>query len=1417
MAVAAATTVARVVTTLGSGTVGVHGPGTSTAFTLMGWFKASASSNGCWFACEDDASAVGYLYFGVYADGSESVIWYEPGGNIGGVWDQYTEFTDGIDPDLWLHLIFEFDNGQVNIYLSSEDGTYDLDLIATFTATSADLGSQTRVLAQFGADAAMTNCKLFTHILADDAARREERDRYKSTETAWAIYPMDRAPVTGPQSIRDMSGSERPMGVNVFGSGLTDADGPAILDYDAGGLVRVATSAVATGTTSLSITTPTTNVLPLDLQILAFAHQGAGYGTVPAGWTLLNRVTDGTTRLESYWKRNGFVGTVPTSEPSSVSITGLATVARGFITTYRGPDHLGSPVLLSAARSNAAGTLSSLTDGLADIEAGSLFLTLLAAGTTTGLGSPGPAILGSAAPAASADRDFGGLDRFITNTSGMYLYAADMVKHSPGDVPPLFWSSAGGTQPASLTLAIAIRAETQPWARRFYFSRQLPAWSTPTFGFQNEGVAPARWDWSGPAPYGPAYNLTLLVPRRDAAGFYSETLLAQSNNSAVQVSQCAARYVLPLKAQTLPDDWFSTLVNVTRAFYNFRFPNGDLGQNEDNDVRYNTRMYLTDGNRANHKSEVKAFGNDSAEWNNTRTWRAFVETLSPMSPANGDCLFLEKGISIQDQPTSIFDETYPTIRNYSTARMAGGGVSRNGASTQAVYSPLGLLDGPTSGTSVSAVFRTPWIEFSEPLLFADMPVANVNDSMDDRTVLPGTVPQVVTADTRNSQSNNRSAYYEFTPEVSGRYIFSLLGSSYSAIVQLFTTPSPAALTGSGHLTAVEQEEGVGSIYDLEAETTYYIRVRTEEAFNESPSAGGYLRLEIVRRLTPQPDDVFYPVGGVLLVYREGQLINATFQLGALAPLSGIGIDYTKRPLVSLDGPTHADERLAVAAFGQDFITLLDLRTLNAGETEIDDIFSGTGDPISGTPANMSTLEIDVLGKLFVGWFGFFNRAVGQENTAWEAAAAQSLARMAVQETDAAYGDNNAPPGGWPQATQHLVEPEKGGSDYVRLRPDGTLLYSSGGQYVPISAERILAYDPATTTQLVDFLTNLPAGTGPNPGPKGIAIHPTTGDVFICNGSRVSRYTSAGAFVRHYTPSPANYAMTLADVDFTNDGLNIIVLDSSTSSLFKFNIATGVQAWHTWTRAGFGNSTSFVVYRPNRFDEPEEPPHSDCECCVATQLQVTNLALLRIGVSATIASLDEASREAYTGNLLFEHAIKAVLRAHPWAFATKYADATDEIPGYMDLVAGTASDPVNKDWTYAYSYPPDCLFARRLVKEGSGRQFDDAPIPFRKGRLWNSESTFTDDVEVIFTNEPDAVLEYTAFIECAENFADQLFIDSLVWYLAAAMAPSLSRIPDAVTMCQNAFKNSLTISRTVDVREQQQEPVGEAEWIREGNR
>jgi len=207
-------------------------------------------------------------------------------------------------------------------------------------------------------------------------------------------------------------------------------------------------------------------------------------------------------------------------------------------------------------------------------------------------------------------------------------------------------------------------------------------------------------------------------------------------------------------------------------------------------------------------------------------------------------------------------------------------------------------------------------------------------------------------------------------------------------------------------------------------------------------------------------------------------------------------------------------------------------------------------------------------------------------------------------------------------------------------------------------------------------------------------------------------------------------------------------------------------------------------------------------CVASSTRLVNLALSNIGVSDAVTDLGtEATRNAETARLHYRTEIDAVLRAHPWKFATRYVA--------LSRVTGSLAAPLNGDWTYSYRLPEDCLLVRRIVPpDGRQRTFDPVPVPF---------DVTEDDWGGLLSANAEAIdIEYTARIACPAAVRDPIFRRACTWRLAHAFALPLGRDKAQSEQAYKLYLLQIIEAQTRDQNEQQaQHPphVGEAEWIR----
>lgn len=184
--------------------------------------------------------------------------------------------------------------------------------------------------------------------------------------------------------------------------------------------------------------------------------------------------------------------------------------------------------------------------------------------------------------------------------------------------------------------------------------------------------------------------------------------------------------------------------------------------------------------------------------------------------------------------------------------------------------------------------------------------------------------------------------------------------------------------------------------------------------------------------------------------------------------------------------------------------------------------------------------------------------------------------------------------------------------------------------------------------------------------------------------------------------------------------------------------------------------------------------------MASDLDIFNQALSRIGIDQFIGDPNETSKAGTLYRLWYDTCVDACLRDFPWNFATRL----------IALAPLTLTPPPG--WLYVYAYPVDCLMAQSVCDAGGARSTF-------AGTLWNFGDTFenpyvdptasvstivprpnvpfqvmsiatspTSASRVIATDMPNAYLVYTANRD-DPNMFDAGFSDALAWKLASEIA------------------------------------------------
>lgn len=177
--------------------------------------------------------------------------------------------------------------------------------------------------------------------------------------------------------------------------------------------------------------------------------------------------------------------------------------------------------------------------------------------------------------------------------------------------------------------------------------------------------------------------------------------------------------------------------------------------------------------------------------------------------------------------------------------------------------------------------------------------------------------------------------------------------------------------------------------------------------------------------------------------------------------------------------------------------------------------------------------------------------------------------------------------------------------------------------------------------------------------------------------------------------------------------------------------------------------------------------------MASAVDICNLALGHLGDSATVASIDppEGSAQAEHCARFYPIARDSLLEMHFWNFCMRRVNLAE--------VATTWPE-----WKYAYAVPSDALniiavmppdahddYATRFVPTDTPQYAHNISPVIAAGRYSPQPfgvETQPDGSQIIYTNQENAMLRYTAYVKDTTQFSP-LFVMALSWYLASMLA------------------------------------------------
>lgn len=198
--------------------------------------------------------------------------------------------------------------------------------------------------------------------------------------------------------------------------------------------------------------------------------------------------------------------------------------------------------------------------------------------------------------------------------------------------------------------------------------------------------------------------------------------------------------------------------------------------------------------------------------------------------------------------------------------------------------------------------------------------------------------------------------------------------------------------------------------------------------------------------------------------------------------------------------------------------------------------------------------------------------------------------------------------------------------------------------------------------------------------------------------------------------------------------------------------------------------------------------------MASEVDICNLALARLGDNATVASIDppEGSAQAEHCARFYAVARDSLLEMHAWKFATRRV-----------LLAKLTVE--SWDWAFAYAEPTGALKLLGVLSATASNNDETQP--------YEAESA-ANGAAIILTNQEDASLRFVARVTDTTKFSP-LFVDALAWLLASYLAGPVLKGDAGAAMaktCLQSFMLAFSNAKVSDANQRKVRPEHTPAWI-----
>lgn len=185
--------------------------------------------------------------------------------------------------------------------------------------------------------------------------------------------------------------------------------------------------------------------------------------------------------------------------------------------------------------------------------------------------------------------------------------------------------------------------------------------------------------------------------------------------------------------------------------------------------------------------------------------------------------------------------------------------------------------------------------------------------------------------------------------------------------------------------------------------------------------------------------------------------------------------------------------------------------------------------------------------------------------------------------------------------------------------------------------------------------------------------------------------------------------------------------------------------------------------------------------MASVVQICNMALSHIGSDARVSSISppDGSVEAGYCATFYDQARTEMLEPGNWAFALKR------------VTPAQTTNPSNA-WAYAYVKPSDCLRVLRVLRPSVAVTVftqDQQRYPHTDD---SDSAPFALEGELIYSNEPDAVIVYTRDLTDSTKFTAS-FTAALSYLLASYLAGPVIKGMEGLRLANAMREQAITLA------------------------